>query len=385
MKLNKKTKIIICVIAVILVIAICLLVLFNKGVFGNKNNSVSNKTSIKIYKEENEIKASTDNIIDNIITNYECSNNNCKVLDINPDKKEILISDENLITYNYENNESKNIDITEYDDVKYVFNDLSVKKEDKYALYNKEDNKYTSEFIYDGIVTKEEDKVVAYTNTSKYNQESDIYVNNELTTHYNYCVNTDNEEKELYCSVHVEGKITNEEVDLVIDKVLSQYPNLENKRLFLIKTAIEAVGLPYLWGGGHSTLENTLDIAERDWNTKMVYLYNGFKNQVAGQSYPSGLDCAGFVRWAVYVASGLDIYKDHVNVISGRNTDVTLIPHEELLPGDIITDPDHITIYLYKDDEGKDISVHASYTHLQVEVSNYKRGNTYWRINPWME
>ncbi|MCR5224094.1 MAG: hypothetical protein K6C11_03000, partial [Bacilli bacterium] len=112
MKLNKITKIIICVIAVILVIAICLLILFKKGVFGNKNSSVSNKTSIKIYTKDNKIEASTDNINDNIITNYECSNNNCKALDINSDKKEILISDANLIAYNYENNESKNIDIT---------------------------------------------------------------------------------------------------------------------------------------------------------------------------------------------------------------------------------------------------------------------------------
>lgn len=384
MKLKKSILIPLIVLIVLFVVLGGLLIAKNMGLFGNNNAVFEAKTNIKIYENEGIIDTTLENTAFNVIKEYECKKKDCYVLGLNKDNKTVIIKDDSIYIINYDNNDEKKLELNDYDDITYSSNSLVLKKDNKYALYNIDANQYISEYTYDGT-TIIDDELIAYTNTSKYNQEADIYSNNELKTHYNHCVNIENKDNKLYCGIHVEGKITNEEVDQIIDKVLSQYPDLENKRLFLIKNAIEAVGLPYLWGGGHSSLENTLDIAEKDWNTKMVYLANGFQNQVAGQYYPSGLDCAGFVRWAVYVASGLDIYKDHVNVISGKNTDVTLIPHEDLLPGDIITDKDHITIYLYKDEEGKDISVHASYSHLQVEVSNYKRGNTYWRINPWME
>lgn len=384
---KKKIVSVIIIITIVLLIGLISVIVAKKAdiFIGGDNNTFDNKTIIKVYESDNDIEVTKENKDNNLLKTYECNNKDCEIIDYNKDSNEVLIKDNNLLIFNHNNEETTTLDITDYEDAKLLYNNLGIKKDNKYALYNKETKTYITEFIYDGIVTKPDNQIVGYTNTSKYNQEDDVYVNNELVTHYNHCVNTDNKDNKLYCGVHVEGKITNEEVDNYIDIVLSQYPDLENKRLFLIKNAMEAVGLPYLWGGGHSTLEDTMNVAEKDWNTKMVYLYSGFKNQVAGQYYPSGLDCAGFVRWAVYVASGLDIYKDHVNVISGRNKDVTLIDHEELLPGDIITDPDHITIYLYKDENGKDISVHASYSHLQVEISNYKRGNTYWRINPWME
>ena len=335
--------------------------------------------SIKIYNDNNQVKATTENVYkEDIIDTYDCSDNTCKVLDIKD--KDVLIYDNAYFIYNYVDKHIAmlNIDNLEYQDMKFFSNNIIIKNNDKYALYSLNDNKYLSEFIYDGIYKEEG----LYKNTSKYNQVLDIYKDNNITKTYKHCnsLNTN----ELYCSDHVDGTITPEEVDNQIDIVLSQYPDLDAKRLFLIKSGIETVGLPYLWGGGHTTLDNTLEVANTTWGSKMVYLSNGFKNQVAGNYYPAGLDCAGFVRWLYYIASGVDLYKDKVNVISGRNKDVTLIEHDQLLPGDLILDKDHVVIYLYKDAEGKDISVHASYDNLQVEISNYKRGNTYYRLNIWM-
>ena len=336
---------------------------------------------IKIYKEDNTVKTTKSNrYTEELLDTYECANTSCRVYDLKKDA--VLIYDNGeYIIYNYSDQTSNKLSLEgkEYEDVKYFANDLIIKDNGKYALYNINENKFISEFIYDGKYKEEG----LYKNTSKYNQVLDMYKENKIDYTYKHCNNLDGEE--LYCSEHMEGTITNEEVDNELDKVLSQYPNLEDRRLFLIKSAIETVGLPYLWGGGHLSLENTMDIANTAWGLEMVYLSNGFRNQTAGSYYPSGLDCAGFVRWAYYIASGVDLYKDKINVISGNNPDVTLIERDELLPGDIILDKDHVVLYLYKDDEGKDISVHASYDNLKVEISNYKKGNTYYRLNKWME
>ena len=337
--------------------------------------------TIYIYDDNGILKISTGTIgFSNLLDTYQCTVVDCKVYDNND--KFLVIYDGTYNLYNYTTKESRELNIVEssIEDIKYLNKKLLyIKKDNKYALFDSVENKYISSYIYDGIYNNEG----AFQYTSKYNQELDTYNDAQLESHYKHCSKL--ESNEFYCSEHMDGSITNEEVDAQLDIVLSQYPDLDNKRIFLIKSAIETVGLPYLWGGGHLSLDNTLYIANAAWGLEVVYLSNGFRNQVAGNYYPSGLDCAGFVRWAYYIASGVDLYVDRVNVISGNNTDVTLINREDLLPGDIILDQDHVVIYLYKDAEGNDISVHASYDNLKVEISNYKKGNTYYRLNKWMQ
>ena len=337
--------------------------------------------TIYIYDDNGLLKISTGTIgFSNLLDTYQCSSVDCMVMDYKG--KDLIIYDSNYFIYNYSTKNVRELNLMDNsaDNIKYLNKRLLyVEKDNKYTLYDLSENKLLSDNIYDGIYKDEG----LYRYTSKYNQELDIYKDNQLDIKYKHCNNLDS--GELYCSEHMEGSITNEEVDEQLDIVLSQYPDLDNKRIFLIKSAMETVGLPYLWGGGHLTLDNTLYVANAAWGLEMVYLSNGFKNQVAGNYYPSGLDCAGFVRWAYYIASGVDLYADRVNVISGNNTDVTLITREELLPGDIILDKDHVVIYLYKDAEGNDISVHASYDNLKVEISNYKKGDTYYRLNKWIE
>ena len=388
-----------------LIILMCVLIL--DSIYINKYNFESNKSyaysdkigivdkpsAITIYNNKGKVEATKSSKVnvDDIIDIYVCKNSNCKVIDLNTTSKELLALDEDYTLYNYDTKDkaSVNIDVKEYQDIKFVENDLYIKNEDKYAIFDLKNNNYLTDFIYDNILIRtfngiEESVFGGYTNNSKYNQILDIYnKNNEIIKHYNHCTKLEQNDQ-LYCNEHVEGTITNEEVDKTLDIILEQYPDLNDTRFYEVKNAIETVGLPYLWGGGHSTLKNTLDIANKNWGKKMVFLSKGFDRQEGGKEYPAGLDCAGFVRWVIYSASGVDLYKDHINVISGRNKDVTLINKEDLLPGDIILDKDHVVIYLYKDQNNNPISVHAALGSLKVEISHYKRGNRYYRLNAWM-
>lgn len=364
----------------------------NKSFALNDTLGYANNPIIKVYNTPDEVFVSIDDIKDiEILGSYKCKYSNCSILELFDSSGDVVIHDDGFLIYNYysKNTNALNIDNINYQDFEVVDKVLYLKKDNKYALFNIDTNSFITDFIYDGITTNKlnldiDYKIGGYYQDSKYNQTLDLYdKDNNMFKHLNYCINLNDSNKKGLCSEHVSGTISKEDVDKEIDIVLSQYPNLNDDRLFLIKSGIEAVGLPYLWGGGHTTLDATMSTANSTWGIKNVYLSNGFKNQVAGNYYPDGLDCAGFVRWVYYIASGVDLYKDRVNVISGRNQDVSLIDESELLPGDIILDKDHVVIYLYKDETGKPISVHSAYDHLKVEISNYKRGNKYYRLNIW--
>ena len=382
--LNKKRLLIyLCLLLLIVLLDILLFkpIKINKTLAKEDLSYLNNIPTINITNEEDKLVLTNSND-NNIVATYNCNNHYCDSIDINYNTNLLLVYDKKYLLFNYLTNEliDLNLRTIEYNNIKFIGNYLYIEDSNKNYLFDISNNDFVKDI--NGVII-DNDTYHVFKNNSKYNQVVDVYNNNnDLIMHYNHC-NSYKDNTKGYCSEHVEGKITNEEVDKQIDIVLSQYPDLNDTRLFLIKSGIETVGLPYLWGGGHGTLENTLETANKDWNNKYIYLSNGFKNQTAGNAYPAGLDCAGFVRWVYYIASGVDLYKDHINVISGRNPDVHLIEENELLPGDIILDKDHVVIYLYKDKENKPISVHASYDHLQVEISNYKKGNKYYRLNIW--
>ena len=348
------------------------------------------KKAINVYEENDQYYTTTSNK-KNTLASYECVNDDCSAVAINEETKQVVIYDNKYLAYDFINDDITELSIVNIPNQKinFVGNYAVINNNNKYALYDYINDKYVTEYIYDGITNKKfvEDSVIGlYTKDSKYNEVLDIYNDKEVVKHYDYCNSLT--ETTGYCSEHVKGEITNEQVDGIIDIVLSQYPDLNDVRLFTIKTGLETVGLPYFWGGGHLSLNKTLETATKTWNNEMCVVGGkGFKNQIGGQEYPCGFDCSGFVRWVYYTATGIDIMGDGVSVIGGRNRHpkFTQITEEELLPGDLIMDKDHVVIYLYKDDNGKHISVHAAFDHLKVEVSNYKRGNEYFRLNAWNE
>ncbi|MBR6073535.1 MAG: C40 family peptidase [Bacilli bacterium] len=384
--LNKKRLII--YLGALLFVLILDIILFkpikiNKTYAKEDISYLNNIPSINIQNDDGAINVRYDDS-DNIVSTYNCNNHMCNLVDKSELYNYLLIYDKEYLIFNYSTSNiiKLNISNIEYNEVKLIGNYLYINDKGINKLFDINSNSFITNTTFEGIVI-EDNSYSLYQSDSKYNQTVDEFnFNNELIKHYNHCNSYKNNSKG-YCSEHIEGNITNEEVDKQIDIVLSQYPDLNDTRLFLIKSGIEAVGLPYFWGGGHGTLENTLDIANNKWNRDYITITNGFRNQESGKAYPAGLDCAGFVRWLYYISSGVDLYKDHINVISGRNPDVHLIDEKELLPGDIILDKDHVVIYLYKDKYNKPISVHASYDHLQVEISNYKKGNKYYRLNIW--
>lgn len=384
--MNKK-RLVIYLIALLFVLVLDVLLFkpikVNKTLAKDDLSYLNNIPTISVQNNDGSIDVKYDDS-EEIHSSYNCNNHMCDLVDINKNNNSILIYDKEYLIFNYNTNEITKLNLSniEYNEIKFLGNYLYIFDNNKYYLFDINTNSFINNTNIDGIVIEDDSYSIYYKN-SKYNQVLDKYnYNNELVIHYNHC-NGYKRNTIGYCSEHIEGEITNEEVDKVLDTVIFQYPDLNDTRLFLIKSGIETVGLPYLWGGGHGTLENTLDIANNKWNNSYITLSNGFKNQVAGRAYPVGFDCAGFVRWLYYISSGVDLYKDHINVISGRNPDVHLIQEDELIPGDIILDKDHVVIYLYKDKDNKPISVHASYDHLKVEISNYKKGNRYYRLNIW--
>lgn len=350
----------------------------------------NNNKAINIYKDDDKVYATMSNV-KNALSSYECESESCSIVKLNEGTNSIIIYDDKYLSYDYLADELTEMNITNIpnQNITFIGNNLLIENNNKYALYDMIESKYVTDYLYDGYTTKqfvENSTLGLYTKNSKYNEILDIYNDKEIVKHYDYCNSLT--ETTGYCSEHVKGEITNEQVDNIIDTVLSQYPDLNDVRLFTIKTGIETVGLPYFWGGGHLSLKNVLETATKTWNNEMCIVGGkGFKNQIGGQEYPCGFDCSGFVRWVYYTATGIDIMGDGVSVIGGRNRHpkYTQITEEELLPGDLIMDKDHVVIYLYKDDNGKHISVHAAFDHLKVEVSNYKRGNEYFRLNAWNE
>lgn len=104
--------------------------------------------------------------------------------------------------------------------------------------------------------------------------------------------------------------------------------------------AVQAKGyrLPYFWGGGHGTISTG---ANGNWGLKARIAAGGSSAQPAGSSWPNGLDCSGFVAWAIknggctnYTGAGSSNMKSYGNFIS----------FEAAKPGDLVWHPGHITL-----------------------------------------
>lgn len=334
-----------------------------------------------------------------LLDTYKCKSTSCKVLDSFTNDNKILINDDKIYIYDFKTKENKEIVIenTQIKEAKFVITDnklvaLTIKNDkDKIAIYNLENNKLITDFEYDGVsVWNEEglDNYIAlFINDSKYNQILKLIVSDgTILKEHVHCIGLKDNTSEGRCNTHVHGTITKEEVDNVLDRVLRDYPDLSFERLYMIKNAVETVGLPYLWGGGHATMENALYIAEEIWNNQYCMVWaEGSQRQLPGTSHPCGLDCSGFVRWVIYTVNGVDVFSKGTNIIGGRNQFVTLIDEKDKLPGDIVMDSDHVVIYLYTDDEtGRNVYVHSALREYKVQISEYNKNVKFYRLNEWV-
>lgn len=124
--------------------------------------------------------------------------------------------------------------------------------------------------------------------------------------------------------------------------------------------------LPYYWGGGHS---GKIDGIDKNWGSIIQTVYGP-----SGTSYNiSGLDCSGFVTWAIN-QSGISAYgttSDYAN--TGTKEDFY-----DAKPGDILDSPKHIILVIENkkdylitaEAKGKNYGIIFS-KYTKDEMSNY--------------
>ncbi len=179
------------------------------------------------------------------------------------------------------------------------------------------------------------------------------------------------------CSAHLRGTLTEEQKLSHMNEILNQYPNLSLQRRTALEGALDTVGLPYFWGGGHSSLQNLLDIVENKWGKDYCTITaSGSKYQAVGNSYLCGLDCTGFARWVLYKASGIDVFSSGTGFYVG-NKYLEKVDASNILPGDVAVFPGHVAVYMYKNNKGQDVYVHAS---NGVQISTHGSLLHYFRL-----
>ena len=104
------------------------------------------------------------------------------------------------------------------------------------------------------------------------------------------------------------------------------------------------VRVPYFWGGGH---EQTYTLASGNWGSSSCHTYAN------GQDYNyCGLDCSGFVGWAIYNGGFRDVTTladSYVNVSGARH--VNLSNSAVLQPGDLLYSSAHVILIIGVDND----------------------------------
>ena len=137
--------------------------------------------------------------------------------------------------------------------------------------------------------------------------------------------------------------ISNAEVEKIIAEIPG-WDSLSSGRKAVIRAALSAVGLKYLYGG---------------------------KPTGPGLSGipSSGIDCSGFVDWAYWTATGSDPkFGGTYDMVSNQSTWFENVSYEEMKPGDIVVRRSggggHTAIYL-----GNNKYVHAKGAKYGIVVS----------------
>lgn len=109
------------------------------------------------------------------------------------------------------------------------------------------------------------------------------------------------------------------------------------------------IRLPYEWGGGHG---NKISLASGQWGSKLaspIYANDRSYNY-------SGLDCSGFVSWAIYNA-GYDFPVEGSDSFPNYGTTHPMNSSFIAKPGDLIFHPGHIMIIVGVDEGAKQYKV----------------------------
>lgn len=93
--------------------------------------------------------------------------------------------------------------------------------------------------------------------------------------------------------------------------------------------------LPYFWGGGHGAVSTG---ANSEWGAQAKITASGSSKQPVGTIWPNGLDCSGFIRWAVYNGGFKDmggVGTSRMELLWGVKR-VNLTSKAVLQPGDLL-------------------------------------------------
>ena len=102
----------------------------------------------------------------------------------------------------------------------------------------------------------------------------------------------------------------------------------------------EGITLPYLWGGGHIGVSKGVN---SNWGANIEVAVSGSELQPLGSVHPDGLDCSGFVSWALINGgcSNFNVITSQVFVSLGNATNAN-----NAKVGDIAANSGHVMLVL---------------------------------------
>ena len=176
------------------------------------------------------------------------------------------------------------------------------------------------------------------------------------------------------------------------------------------------VHIPYFWSGGHfhsyngysDTGENLIGVADK-WGCDVKMAFGGTDKQKNGVAYPFGMDCSGFLAWAIFnggyytgdSGQSIRISTDSTPPSSIGGISVSSVKTSnakgKIKPGDIAHKSGHVGMVIAVSDSGFTIAEEMNYANGLVVTehkysssrftsiilmdnfyANYQKGKTLW-------
>jgi len=139
---------------------------------------------------------------------------------------------------------------------------------------------------------------------------------------------------------------------------------------------VYGVKVPYFWGGGHS---GSIDLyANATWGSSACH------TTANGQNYNyCGLDCTGFVAWALYNGGFIPSTRTNFTKMDGAKRVSLKDDYAVVQPGDLLESSGHAVLVVGVDDKTKQyICVEASGNEYGIQFTRRSFGSTgYWGVN----